>query len=246
MWAGGFLFAALIAAITAVAAFELARMASGWGDRASIVFAVIASTALLMSNIFYDPDSDLGLIVGLGTTAYALISAVYLLMIVPRGMIRNKIISTVAVIGYVGATMTHGPMLRGLEDGLWWIVFLSIVTFSTDTGAYIVGRLIGRRKLAPSISPSKTWEGAIGGLAFSIITSVIALELLPLDVSTVQSITLGAVLGATGQLGDLAESKLKRQAGTKDSSSLVPGHGGVLDRLDSIVWNLVVVYHFVS
>jgi phosphatidate cytidylyltransferase len=142
--------------------------------------------------------------------------------------------------------MTHGPMLRGLEDGMLWIFVLSIVTFSTDTGAYIVGRLFGRRKLAPSISPSKTWEGAIGGLAFSIATSVIAVELLSLDVSIIQSISLGAVLGATGQLGDLAESKLKRQAGTKDSSSLVPGHGGVLDRLDSIVWNLVVVYHFVS
>ncbi|MDP6716188.1 MAG: CDP-archaeol synthase, partial [SAR202 cluster bacterium] len=106
--------------------------------------------------------------------------------------------------------------------------------------------LFGRRKLAPSISPGKTWEGAIGGLVIGIVACVVATSLFSLDVSIASAVALGTALGVTGQLGDLAESRLKRQADTKDSSSLVPGHGGVLDRLDSVVWTLVVVYHFVS
>ena len=246
IWIGGFLFTALVTAITAVAAFELARMASGWGERANIVSAVAATTALMMSSLFYEPASDVGRMFGAGATGYALLSAAYLLIIVPTGFIRSRVISTIAVIGFAGGTMTHGPMIRGLEDGMAWIIILLFVTFSTDTGAYIVGRLFGRRKLAPTISPGKTWEGAIGGLAASVAACVIAVAVVPVEVSMVEGVALGAALGITGQLGDLAESRLKRQAGTKDSSSLVPGHGGVLDRLDSVVWNLVVVYHFLS
>ena len=246
IWIDGVLFIALVAAITAVAAFELARMASGWGDRASIAFAVTGAAALVVSNLFYDPASDPGRLFGFGATGYALASAAYLLIAVPAGLLRNRVISTLAVIGFVGGTMTHGAMIRGLEDGMAWIMIVLSVTFSTDTGAYVVGRRFGRRKLAPNISPGKTWEGAVGGLTISVATCMIAVALVPVDVSIFESAALGAVLGVTGQIGDLTESRLKRQAGTKDSSSLVPGHGGVLDRLDSIVWNLVVVYHFVS
>ncbi|MCH7800369.1 MAG: phosphatidate cytidylyltransferase [Chloroflexi bacterium] len=246
IWIDGVLFIALVATITAFAAFELARMASGWGDRASIVFAVAGATALVASNLFYDATSDLGRYFGFGATGYALASAAYLLMAAPAGLLRNRVISTLAVIGFVSGTMTHGPMIRGLEDGMAWIMIVLSVTFAADTGAYVVGRLFGRRKLAPNISPGKTWEGAIGGLSISVATCVIAVALAPVDVSFFGSAALGAALGVTGQIGDLMESRLKRQAGTKDSSSLVPGHGGVLDRLDSVVWNLVVVYHFLS
>ncbi|MDP6454055.1 MAG: phosphatidate cytidylyltransferase [SAR202 cluster bacterium] len=246
IWIGGIPFIGLVAAITAFAAFELARMASGWGDRASVVVSIAAATALIVSGVFYEPASSLGRILGFVTTAYALVSAAYLLFAVPADLFRNRIISTLAVVGYVGATMTHGPMIRGLEDGMAWIIVLLIVTFSTDTGALIFGNLFGRRKLAPSISPGKTWEGAIGGLVIGIVACVVATSLFSLDVSIASAVALGTALGVTGQLGDLAESRLKRQADTKDSSSLVPGHGGVLDRLDSVVWTLVVVYHFVS
>lgn len=245
IWIDGVLFIALVAAITAVAAFELARMASGWGDRASGVFAVAGATALVLSNLFFDPTNDMGRIFGIGATGYAVASAAYLLIAVPAGLLRNRVISTLAVIGFVGGTMTHGPMIRGLEHGMAWVMIVLSVTFATDTGAYIVGRLFGRRKLAPNISPGKTWEGAIGGLIISVATCVVAVALVPVDVSILEGVALGAVLGITGQIGDLTESRLKRQAGTKDSSSLVPGHGGVLDRLDSVVWNLIVVYHFV-
>lgn len=246
IWIGGIPFTVLVAAITAVGAFELARMSHCWEVRASIVFTVAASAALVLSNLLYEPTADMGRIIGIGATVYALISSAYLLFAVPAGFLRSRVISTLAVIGFLGGTMVHGPMIRGLTEGTEWIIVLLLVTFSTDTGAYVVGRLFGRRKLAAAISPGKTWEGAFGGLATSIAVCATSVALVPLGISITEGVALGAALGVTGQLGDLAESRLKRQAGTKDSSSLVPGHGGVLDRLDSIVWNLVVVYHFVS
>ena len=246
IWAGGILFIGLVAAITAFAAFELSRMASSWGDRVSVAFSALATTALILSAIFYEPDGDFGRIIGFSATGYALVSAAYLLIAVPAGLLRLRVVSTLAVVGFVGGTMAHGTMIRGLEDGMAWIIVVLCVTFSTDTGALILGRAFGSRKLAPNISPEKTWEGAVGGLAVGIIVCLVAVELLALDVSIVGAVLLGTALAITGQLGDLAESQLKRQAGTKDSSSLVPGHGGVLDRIDSVVWNLVVVYHFVS
>jgi phosphatidate cytidylyltransferase len=137
-------------------------------------------------------------------------------------------------------------MLRELDDGRQWVMYLFAVTFASDTSAYLVGRGIGRLKLAPGISAGKTWEGAAGGVAGSIAASVAAIALLSLDVSLFEAIGAGAALSIVGQLGDLGESRLKRLAGAKDSGVAVPGHGGVMDRLDSIVWNLVVVYHFVS
>ena len=120
-----------------------------------------------------------------------------------------------------------------------------LVTFATDTSAFFVGRAIGKRPLAPAISPSKTREGAVGGIVGALVASVAAVYVFDLNVALWKTIAIGVSIGIVGQLGDLVESRLKRIAGVKDSGSLVPGHGGVLDRLDSIVFNLVVVYYFV-
>ena len=100
--------------------------------------------------------------------------------------------------------------------------------------------------MAPSISPSKTWEGAVGGVAGALVFSVAAIYILDIDAGVGEALALGALIGTIGQLGDLMVSRLKRMAEVKESGWLVPGHGGLLDRLDSIVLNLVVVYYFVS
>jgi phosphatidate cytidylyltransferase len=100
--------------------------------------------------------------------------------------------------------------------------------------------------MAPSISPAKTWEGSVGGIAGALGASVAAVTLLDLDSGVGEALVLGAIIGVVAQLGDLVESRLKRISDVKDSGWLMPGHGGVLDRLDSIVFNLVVVYYFVS
>lgn len=130
-------------------------------------------------------------------------------------------------------------------DGRWWIAYLLVVTKITDVGAYFAGSLWGRRKLAPNISPKKTIEGAIFGLACAMLASYLfhwgshysgAFEL-----GTYEWIFLGLVLGAVGQFGDLSESLLKRDANKKDSNAL-PGLGGVLDSVDSILFNSAIIY----
>jgi phosphatidate cytidylyltransferase len=126
-------------------------------------------------------------------------------------------------------------------------VFLALfATFGSDTAAYFVGRALGRHKLAPRISPGKTWEGAIGGVIGGVIigllfTLPIPLQL-PLGYGT--AVLLGVLISVFGQLGDLAESLLKRGTGVKDSGGLMPGHGGLLDRMDSVVFAGAVVYFY--
>lgn len=124
-------------------------------------------------------------------------------------------------------------------------VFLALfTTFGSDTAAYFVGKAIGRHKLAPQISPGKTWEGAIAGVFGAIIVTLLFTFNSPwqLPLSWWQAILLGLAISVFGQLGDLVESLLKRNCGVKDSGTLMPGHGGLLDRMDSVVFAGVVVY----
>ena len=127
--------------------------------------------------------------------------------------------------------------------GRSWLLFALLTTFAVDTGAYLVGRIVGRRPMVPSISPNKTWEGSIGGFA-SAVGAALALGLVfDLGVPVWQQAVIGAVIGVVAQWGDLIESKLKRIADVKDAGSIIPGHGGILDRLDSILLTIPAVYY---
>jgi phosphatidate cytidylyltransferase len=144
-----------------------------------------------------------------------------------------------------GGMLSFGLLLRGLADGNEWALALLFIVAAADIGGYAVGLPFGRHKILPSISPAKSWEGAAGGLAASIGISVAAIAGFDLPVSTLAAVGLGALLWAGALTGDFAESALKRRAGAKDSGGLIPGHGGVFDRLDSIVLTLVLCYYFV-
>ena len=246
LWAGGFWFALPLAALAGIAAAELSRISAGWEARPfTLLTAFLATGAVVYA--YYGPPPEVNpTVLGIGATLAAIASLVWLLVAVPDVNVTRRIVSTLAVAGLVGGTLLHGPMLRELDSGRDWIIYLLAVTFAADTGALIIGMALGRHKLAPAISPGKTWEGSIGGVVGAIAISLAAATLLSIDVSPAEAVGFGALLGVLGQAGDLAESKLKRRAGAKDSGSIVPGHGGTWDRLDSIVWNLVVVYHFVS
>jgi phosphatidate cytidylyltransferase len=161
---------------------------------------------------------------------------------------------TFAGIAYIGVLLGYSVALRGVQDGRNWVYFALLATFASDTTAFFVGRALGRHKLAPSISPSKTWEGAIGGLVGAMAISLLFLPdtlfsaanpLLIHDLDYISAILLGFAVSMFGQLGDLVESLFKRNTGAKDSGHLLPGHGGALDRLDSVVFAGVVVYYFV-
>jgi phosphatidate cytidylyltransferase len=156
---------------------------------------------------------------------------------------------TFAGILYVGWLLGYIVALRGIEDGRNWVFYALFCTFGSDTAAFFIGRAIGRHKLAPSISPGKTWEGAIGGLLGAVGVSFLFLLPTPVTLTSQlnwwQAIILGLLVSIFGQVGDLVESLLKRNTGAKDSGTLIPGHGGILDRMDSIVFAVVVVYYWI-
>lgn len=141
-------------------------------------------------------------------------------------------------IGVLGAAFVR---LRSGDDGRAWVLFALLTTFATDTGAYALGRLIGRHRLAPRISPSKTVEGALGGLIAACAAAVALNAVLGLGQPLALIAVLGAVVAVAAQFGDLAESLIKRAAGVKDMSTMLPGHGGLLDRLDSLLFAVAVV-----
>jgi phosphatidate cytidylyltransferase len=167
---------------------------------------------------------------------------------------------TLAISVYLGWPMSCLLLLRGYDpglfhfgatqwvtvpDGIWWLLVVLLGVWGFDGAAFFSGRYFGRHKLAPMISPAKTWEGVAGGLALSIIASLV-LTVVPLHVPWYLAILLGVLVGGAATLGDLAESLIKRQTHVKDSGQIMPGHGGMLDRTDSILFAVIIVYIFVQ
>lgn len=139
----------------------------------------------------------------------------------------------------------EAPALRNLAAGRYWLMFALVINWIGDSGAYYVGRKFGRNKLAPRVSPGKTWEGAAASAVTAVIFGVIFLPLTITGTSPWSAAAISLVANAAGQVGDLAESALKRGAGVKDSGTILPGHGGILDRLDSSLFSIPVVYTLV-
>ena len=152
------------------------------------------------------------------------------------------------LLGTVAILTTQAPDPASPDHAFWserrWILVLLAGVWSFDTGAYLVGRTLGRRPFLPWISPKKTLEGVLGGLV--VATFGVAVVLAISGSSPVEALVLGPLLGATAQAGDLAESLLKRAAGVKDSGTLLPGHGGILDRVDSILFAAPVLAAWVA
>ena len=141
------------------------------------------------------------------------------------------------------AGVEFAQSVANLADLGCWLLLLTILTvYAADTGAYAVGRLIGRHRMAPGISPGKTWEGTAGGMAAAVVAAVVLGVLFPLQIQIWQAALIGVILGAVSPAGDLLESKAKRLADAKDSGNLFPGHGGMLDRLDSLLPSVAIVY----
>lgn len=151
--------------------------------------------------------------------------------------------SSVLAIVYVFLPWRWAADLRAIHTG--WLFYALSVNWVGDAAAYYAGRAFGRNKLAPRVSPGKSWEGAVGSVIVSTAYGIALGQWFHLDVAWPVMAGLTVVANAAGQIGDLVESALKRGAGLKDSGSILPGHGGLLDRLDSSLFTLPVVYHFV-
>ena len=160
---------------------------------------------------------------------------------------------------YAGFLLAHGlaiydiapSLVKGDDPGLLshgsrWLLFTLAGTAGSDTGAYVIGRLIGRHRMAPGISPNKTWEGAAGGFVVSMAAMLAVGGVLGVGAELREYAIVGVVVAIVGQAGDLVESSLKRAANVKDSGSIMPGHGGLLDRIDSILFALPAVYYMLA
>jgi len=144
---------------------------------------------------------------------------------------------------YLPLLLGHLVPLRLLDHGQHWIFLTLIVIMSCDSCAYFVGRRFGRRKLYEAVSPNKSIEGAVGGLAGSVLAVyLVKFSFMPF-IGSVDGLLIGLLLGSAGQLGDLFESLLKRSCGVKDSGTIIPGHGGMLDRLDSLLFAFPLVFY---
>lgn len=255
---GGPVFALVFLVIAAIGAAELFRLL-GLGDVTfkTAAYAVLASCALVP--LLWRGDGRLQLAIALALVipltvavvaggsdpirAWTQITSSILYLGVPvlAAVDLRETAGTAA--GWLESIASSMPVGRdGTAKGLGWLLLAIIVTWMTDTGAFVVGRSLGRHKLMPRISPNKTVEGAVGGLVAAAVTAALGAAAFGLGVEPVPAAMLGICLGATGMLGDLGESTLKRQAGVKDSGALIPGHGGVLDRIDALLFVLVVTW----
>ena len=145
---------------------------------------------------------------------------------------------------YVGALGSTFVLLRELDNCRDWVLLALLSTFATDTAAFFVGRAIGRRKFAPRISPKKTWEGFFGGVAGGFAAVLLLNYFLGIRVDAASAALLGLIVPLAATAGDLFESWIKRSVGVKDASNLIPGHGGALDRLDSVLFVFAAVWAF--
>jgi phosphatidate cytidylyltransferase len=183
------------------------------------------------------------------TGALSVLTAVGLTYAVVRADLERGLTDVgLVIIGvlYTGLLLPHFGWLRNLPDGPKWVTFVIAIGMAGDTGGYFVGHLVGRHKLTPRVSPGKTVEGALGIVAVSLATGAAAKVILLPGRSWTEMLTLSAVMAVIGQVGDLGESVMKRTFGAKESGRIFPGHGGVLDRIDSLHFPVALVYYYVA
>jgi phosphatidate cytidylyltransferase len=239
---------AIVFAASLLAMYELFAMtlddrtdrwaALGFGAAACLAFYWIAPAALPESRAWQTLAAH-------GSTYPVLFLAIvgpglyYLFRYRDMSTVANRYAATVFGIFYAGVLLTCVAALKrdgGGNRGGDLVLFVLLVTWLGDTGAYFAGRFFGKHKLYPAVSPKKTWEGAIGGLAGSL-AAAIAMKLIRLDHLTWVDLILITIPGAAlGQMGDLVESLFKRSTGVKDSGAILPGHGGILDRIDAVLF----------
>lgn len=218
---------------------EFFRMTLPDASRREHAFAV-GSGGLFAATFFWCPDREASLLLLTATVMAALSARLFSGRELREAAGRTGI--TLLGILYVGLLFTPLALLRQRPSGAVWMALALGVTFLNDTAAYFAGRFFGRHKLHPRISPGKTVEGAVGGVLGSVAAAaVVKLFFLP-EFTWLDCVLLGVPAGLLGQIGDLCESMIKRGAGVKDSGRLLPGHGGVLDRIDGLLFVTPYVY----
>lgn len=221
IWLGGTAFAALVIVLTAVMIWELAEMTAPWSQASPRVLAVLAAVSLVLALVLHGQLAALFLI--LPTLA---------LLLTPR---RDQRLAA----GYAAAILLAGFGLVTLREagGTTAILWLVAVVVASDVLGYFAGRMLGGPKFWPAISPKKTWSGTVAGWIGAALVGLC----FALAGSSWLLVPLSAIVAFAGQMGDILESWVKRRAGVKDASNIIPGHGGVLDRFDALIGAVVAV-----
>jgi len=234
-------FSGVVVLAGGLALFEFYRLCFSDGTRSWLIGIGLAGFAALILGT-HRPDI---LVPTLLATLVGIISVPLFSRTPLEQSLRDGAMALFGVL-YLGLTLGTLSMTRLLPQGEWLIFFLLLVTWASDTGAYYVGTLYGRHRLAPTISPKKTFEGLAGGLIGAILVAYTARWWFLPELSGLDCLALATLLTITGLWGDLTESAMKRSAGMKDSGGILPGHGGMLDRLDSLLFTAPVFYYYVT
>lgn len=237
VWYGGWAHFALTLLIMIFALHELNKIF--WGLNLKTSFPVMLAGVLILSACAFRGGLDAFGAAVMPVVALLLLSGVFRYPAIAPGDVAAGLAGTLYI-----ALFIFFYLIRTLDGGLAWVLIMLSGTWAGDTAAYFVGKKLGRIKLAPLLSPGKTVEGALGGIVGSTLGAVLVYTLYP-SVLIYKVIALGLLVGIFGILGDLFESSLKRSAGVKDTGLIIPGHGGVLDRFDSMLFTAPVVYYFV-
>lgn len=239
VWLGGWWYTAFVTAFTAIAAWEVFNLMARTDFYTPVAWLGLIIVALLVLESGITPrDADRfqALLV------LSILTGLVVVLFLKRTHAATDWTLTLGGAIYMGVTMRYVSLMRGLEDGLWWVVVVALTVWLTDSGAYFIGRSFGKHKLWPRISPKKTWEGLLGGMVVGTIGAVVLGMLLIDGFQWWQGAIVGILTGIVGPLGDLSESLFKREVGAKDSSHLIPGHGGFFDRIDSFIFVGPVIY----
>ncbi len=249
---GGWVVAAAIALVTVLASGEVFRLLKGAGYAPFAALGTALALVVVLDSAFPQVLEGSGLL--LVAVGIVLVAVASFTKLDPRdglgtwmatifGALYASLLSFVIRLGQAAPDLSAHDPLAGLGAERGWILLLIVAVWSYDTGAYLVGRSFGRTRFLTHISPSKTVEGLIGGVIATMV--VTALMLWALGQSPMHALTLGPLVALAAQAGDLAESVLKRAAGAKDSGTLIPGHGGILDRVDSFIFAAPIVTLYV-
>ena len=238
IWAGlpwMFTFVLILAAIGAI---ELCHLARGWGGRPLGKLSAFWASAFVLGGYLLTTEVSAEAVMVLVAAAFVMGILVWFFWRGRSGAGAKDLGLTAAAAAYTGILLAHAIVLRASPDGSEWVSLAVLSTFGADTLAFFVGTAIGKSPLAPSISPNKTWVGTIAGFICSMVFMIILFQYNFFDglISTVDVIAFGIIAGGFGQLGDWVESLLKREAGLKDTGDFLRGHGGILDRFDSLTF----------
>ncbi len=249
IWLGGWAYIATIALIMCLAAREYVHLFQTGGLKPAGVLIIAGTLALVIARAvagFSGSDWIISLLVLAGMTWHL---AAYERGRDQAGTDFGVSMAGVLYFGWIGAYLVS---LRQLPQGLWWVLLALPTVWLADSGAYFVGRGLGRHKLSPRLSPKKTWEGYFGGILFGVLGGLLlAVGLAALagpgaPFTPLQGVILGVVLSVFPTLGDLGESMIKRQVGVKDSGKILRAHGGMFDRIDSWLWGAVLGFYLVA